>query len=228
MIRLDLHVHSRGSRDGKGSILELAEACKAKGLHGFAVTDHDAVNDPEEIRAAAEATGQIIVSGCESSTIEGHVLCFGVTEAPPRGSSVQETVAFVENQGGVCVPAHPLKVLSGIGPTQARAHWDAGRFVAVEGINGRERRLVQDNTLGWLQKQSIPSTGGTDAHWVRDIGTAWTWFEDDVDSAEAVIQALRRGDCQADGGNLKRRSVWSHGASIPIRKLAQRAKKIKS
>ncbi len=225
MKRLDLHVHSRRSPDAKGSIMELALTAQEKGLHGFAITDHDACNDPDEIRAAAEATGMIIVSGCEASTLEGHLLCFGITEPPSKGCSVEEAVAQVDAQGGVCVPAHPLKVLSGMGPTQLQAHWSAGRIVAAEGVNGRERRIVQDNTLHLLREHRIPSTGGTDAHWVREIGTAWTWFPDTVSDADDVVAALKRGDVQGDGGTIQRRKVWGHGVTVPVRKLRSRRNK---
>lgn len=227
MIRLDLHVHSRASPDARGSLMELAVAAQEKGLHGFAITDHDRCNDADEIAAAAQATGQIIVSGCEVSTVEGHVLCLGVDEAPPKGRSIKETARFVKKQGGVCVPAHPLKVFSGMGPTQLESHWTAGHLVAAEGINGRERRIVQDNTVDLLRRLGIPSTGGTDAHWVRDVGTAWTEFPEGVDSVKDVLKALKAGKCHAEGNNLRRRSVWTHGLTVPVRKLRSKRKQSK-
>ncbi|MBE6557460.1 MAG: histidinol-phosphatase HisJ family protein [Ruminococcaceae bacterium] len=38
--RYDMHVHSHNSHDSRAPVAETAEVCKAKGLSGFAVTDH--------------------------------------------------------------------------------------------------------------------------------------------------------------------------------------------
>ena len=225
MKRLDLHVHSRGSSDAKGTLLEIAEAAQAAGLHGFVVTDHDACPDMAELHAAAQATGLLIVPGCEASTVEGHILCIGVTEAPPKGMDLESVAKMVAAQGGVCVAAHPLKVLSGIGPTELMVHHKAGHVACAEGINGRDRRIVQDNTLNLLHRLDIPTTGGTDAHWVKDVGTAWTWFSDDVTTPEDVVAAIRAGDVRADGDHLLRRKVWGHRVVYPVRKLGRRIKR---
>lgn len=225
MKRLDLHVHSYASSDAKGSLMEIAHAAQAAGLHGFVVTDHDACPDMDELQAAADATGLIIVPGCESSTIEGHILCIGVTEAPPKGLDLESLARMVADQGGVCVAAHPLKVFSGIGPTELVVHHKAGHVAAAEGLNGRDRRTVQDNTINLLRRLDIPSTGGTDAHWVKDVGTAWTWFADDVETPEDVVAAIRAGDVRGDGDHLRRRSIWVHRMVYPVRRVGRRIRR---
>lgn len=205
--------------------MEIAEAAAAKGLHGFVVTDHDACPDMDELRAAAEATGMLIVPGCESSTIEGHILCIGITDAPPKGLDLEAVARLVERQGGVCVAAHPLKTFSGIGPTELVVHHKHGHVAAAEGLNGRDRRTVQDNTLNLLRRLDIPSTGGTDAHWVTDVGTAWTWFSDDVETPKDVVAAIRVGDVRGDGDHLRRRNVWGHRVVFPVRQLGRRIRR---
>lgn len=222
MKRFDLHVHSERSPDAKGSLMDIAVAAKAAGLDGFAITDHDRSPDMDAIREAEQATGLIIIPGCESSTAEGHVLCLGVRDAPPKGHGVDEVTRHVAAQGGVCIAAHPLKVLSGLGPTELVIHHKEGRLVAAEGVNGRDRRLVQDNTLNLLRRLDIPATGGTDAHWVTDVGTAWTNLPDDVLSAEDVLHAIRDGHVSADGDHLKRRSIWGHRLVFPARALGRK------
>ncbi len=222
MKRFDLHVHSERSPDAKGSLMDIAVAAKAAGLDGFAITDHDRAPDLEAIRAAEAATGLIIVPGVESSTAEGHVLCYGVTRAPAKGQGVDEVVRDVHAQGGVCVAAHPLKVLSGLGPTELVVHHKGGRLAAAEGVNGRDRRLVQDNTLNLLRRLDIPATGGTDAHWITDVGTAWTNLPADVQSAEDVVLAIREGNVSADGDHLPRRKIWGHRVVFPVRSLGRK------
>lgn len=217
MKRIDLHVHTRASKDAKGSILEIAKAAKAAGMDGIAITDHDSCPNLSEVQEAMSETGILVVPGCESTTIEGHVLCIGVTEAPAKGKSLAELSRLVRDQGGVCVASHPLKVLSGIGPTELMVHHKEGHLSAAEGVNGRDRRFVQDNTIHLLKRLDIPFTGGTDAHFVQDVGTAWTVFEDHVSSTHDVVNAIKSGQIHGDGHHIKRRKIWGHRFAGPVR-----------
>ncbi|MGB1697725.1 MAG: PHP domain-containing protein [Thermoplasmatota archaeon] len=205
MLRLDLHVHSRASPDAKGSLMELAEAAKQRGLQGFAITDHDAVPDPAEIAEVQAATGQIILPGAEWSTIEGHLLSIGCYAEITEGMSMQEATYAIEAAGGIAVPSHPLRLMTGAGPSVLRSLKPA----LVEGRNGRDRKLVQDNTMKLAESLGAATIGGTDAHWVTDIGTAYTMVDAEP-TVDAIMHALRGGHCAASGGSLSRRSLVGH------------------
>ncbi|MGB1585900.1 MAG: CehA/McbA family metallohydrolase [Thermoplasmatota archaeon] len=217
--RFDGHVHSRHSKDAKGSLLELAEAAQARGLHGFAITDHDSIAGHAEIHDAQHATGVRILPSIEVTSAEGHVLAYGVHEAIPKGMSFARTQAAVEAQGGVAVLAHPLKMFSGIGPRGLDRRHQEGLVRAAEGRNGRERRIVQENTEALLAKLGIPATGGSDAHWIKDIGTSYTILPHPPADDEAWVAMIRDGLCRPGGGNLPRRKVWGHGLTVPVRNL---------
>lgn len=220
--RFDLHVHSTRSRDGKGSIRELARAAAEAGLAGFAVTDHDAVWRESDLRAAADEAGVLIVPGCEVTALEGHVLAFGVTSGLPRRAPVRQTVQAIHDQGGVAAPSHPLRMFSGIGPSLL-ADLARQRVVTVaEARNGRDRRLVQENTARHVEAAGLAGIGGTDAHWVTDIGAAWTEIDDEAASWPDVVRALQHGACAAAGGRLARRQVAGHALSLPARYLRSR------
>ena len=40
-LRLDLHIHSERSPDGRMSLPQIAAAARARGLQGVAICDHD-------------------------------------------------------------------------------------------------------------------------------------------------------------------------------------------
>ena len=204
MLRLDLHVHSRASKDAKGTLQELAVVAKERGLDGFAVTDHNVLPDLEELRSVQEETGCLLIPGMEISSIEGHILAIGVRVDIPRGQSMQETIHAIHRAGGVAVPSHPLKVFSGAGPTVLAS---LAGVDAIEGRNGRDRKLVQENSMALAESLGLPTVGGTDAHWIHDIGTTYTMVDAEP-TEEAVLNAIRAGKCSAAGGNLKRRSVY--------------------
>ena len=43
MLKLDLHLHSQYSDDGKGSPTDIIKSLKKKGLQGMAITDHNSI-----------------------------------------------------------------------------------------------------------------------------------------------------------------------------------------
>ncbi len=219
--RLDCHVHTRHSKDARGSVLDLAVAAQAAGLGGFCLTDHDTVAGHAHIREAQEKTGLLIVPAIEVTSAEGHILALGVREDVPRGLGYLETREHVEDQGGVAVPAHPLRSFSGMGPRALHHHTDEGQILAVEAVNARERRLVQQNTRKLVSELGVSPLGGSDAHWVHDVGAAYTVLDDAPGSVDDVLDAIRRGACRAEGTPLRRLSVLGHTASLwagPLRR----------
>lgn len=220
--RFDLHVHTRHSRDARGSVLELAEAAQQAGLHGFCITDHDTVAGHAEIREAQEATGLLIVPGIEVTTAAGHLLAIGCDRLVPKGLGIEETAVLISQQKGVAVAAHPYRFLTGIGPQALADSANAGHLRVAEAINSRERSIVHENTLRASHALGLAATGGSDAHWVRDIGNAYTQFESMPGSARELVDAVRDGLCQPGGGSTRRRSVWGHQISLTVPPLRRK------
>lgn len=220
--RFDLHVHSRHSRDARGTVLELAEAAQAAGLHGFALTDHDTVAGHAEIRDAMEATGLLIVPGIEVTTAAGHILAIGCEHPIAKGLGVDEAAAYIRQHAGIPVAAHPFRFLTGIGPQALEEHAEAGSLAAIEAINARERRLVHDNTMRAAHRLGLPAIGGSDAHWVRDVGNAYTEFDHMPGSTHELVQMVREGACQPGGGSTRRLSVLGHQVSLAVPPLRRR------
>lgn len=219
---VDCHVHSRHSHDARGSVLDLARAASRAGLDGFCLTDHDTVAGHAEIQAASDTTGVMVVPAVEVTTAEGHLLALGVREAVPRGLGYLETREAIEAQGGIAVPAHPLRLLSGMGPTALQQHTDDGQVLAVEALNARERRIVQENTRRLVERLGVSPLGGSDAHWVRDIGAGYTVLEEVPATTDDVLDLIQRGRCRAEGSPLPRASVWGHGLSLMVPPLRRR------
>ncbi len=212
-MRLDLHVHTRHSRDAKGTVLELANAAKSAGLDGFAVTDHDTVAGHAEIRDASRETGLLIVPGVEVSTRDGHLLALGIEEAPEPEQPMLRTIKRIHAAGGVAIPSHPLR-RTGIGDNLRSL---AERLAVAEARNARERRAAQERTEAFVAEVGLAGTGGSDAHWITDIGTAWTEMQVSCRDVDDVLSALSQGQCRPGGSNLPRLQVWRHGASVPFR-----------
>jgi len=193
-MKLDLHIHSVFSRDGTATVEEIISRCKAQGLQGFAITDHNAIEGALRSVELARREGLVSVTGVEVSTAEGHVLAYGIRELVPRGLSVAETVDRIRSAGGVAVAAHPKRFPSGIG---LRAASDEG-FDAIETLNGGSSSRGNRQAERVAQARRLPRTGGSDAHAVPEIGKAWT-VVDDASTDEDVLAAIRKGACRPGG-----------------------------
>src|SRR5918998_1506144 len=103
---IDLHTHTFFSGDGVSSPEENIAAARAKGLHGFAVTDHntcDAITyllDNGLMRGDGQPVdGFLIIPGVEVSTDEGHLLCVGTMLPYMKGKPAREVCEAIHENG---------------------------------------------------------------------------------------------------------------------------------
>mgnify|MGYP000664838492 CR=1 FL=1 len=74
-VKLDLHIHSEHSPDGRMALDEIVACARARGLQGVAVCDHD-----RALTETWDAPDFLLIPGIELSTDRGHLLGLFVTE----------------------------------------------------------------------------------------------------------------------------------------------------
>jgi predicted metal-dependent phosphoesterase TrpH len=198
-IRLDLHVHSRYSVDSSLSLDDILELAGTAGLQGFALTDHDTVRGHAELaRLRAAHPSYWLIPGVEVSTQEGHLLVYGVSDLPPKGRPLAETLDWVRARSGVAVLAHPFRWSHGVGRRVAsRAAVDG-----LEGQNGRNSELANSQASLLAAKRGLSVTGGSDAHGPHAVGRAYTEFRDPVTGVEELLDQIRHGHTSGEGASL--------------------------
>ena len=198
-IRLDLHVHSRHSPDSELSLESIVSGLASVGLNGFALTDHNSVAGHRELAALqAKFPGLILVPGVEVSTLEGHLLVYDVSEAPPRGRPVAETVDWVRDRGGVSVLSHPFRARSRGRPRRRR-----------ERPRGRDRdrersqlARVNRKAADVATRRGLGVTGGSDVHALFDLGRAYAEFSEGTTGVDTVLRSIRERTSTAGGRSL--------------------------
>ncbi len=198
-VRLDLHVHSRYSVDSRLSFDQILERIAYEGLQGFALTDHDTTAGLAELNQLRTSyPGYWFVPGVEVSTLEGHLLVYGVHEAPPAHRSLAETLERVAALGGVSVLAHPFRRVHGVGRRLA----SEAKVQGLEGRNGKNSELSNTRAELLAARRSLASTGGSDAHEPALVGRAFTEFGAEVASLDDVLEQLRKGQATSAGASL--------------------------
>ena len=198
-IRLDLHVHSRCSPDSSLSIEAIATHLAERGLNGFALTDHNTVAGHAELADwQAKLPDFVLVPGVEVSTLEGHLLVYGVRELPPLRRPVAETVDWALVRGAVPVLAHPFRLSHGVG----RAAAETVRVPAIETVNGHNSLRANRRAAAVARARQLGTTGGSDVHELADLGRAFTQFPEGTAGVDGALRALRAGSTTAGGTTL--------------------------
>jgi len=192
-VSVDPHVHTHASYDAEASVDAVLAYAHNAGLDAIAVTDHDTMDGAWRAVERARPYDVVVIPGVEVSTADGHLLALGISERPPPGRPLAETVATVHDQGGAAVIPHPFQ--------RSRHGVRRSAVVACDGIeayNAVAMTGVQNRrALAFARREGFPTLGGSDAHTPEMVGRAVTRVElataTEPLSADAVVSAIRAG-----------------------------------
>ena len=204
--KADLHIHSNHS-DGVARIPEIMDHVQNKtDLKVIAITDHNTIEGALFAKSLEEMYDFEVIVGEEITSRSGHIIGLFLKHHIPAGMSAVETLAAINDQGGVAVIPHPFSNRGVFGPF--------GRTAFVETVNDLAFHALEVYNsvpgLGWANRvaakmfaggQGFAATGGSDAHALHVIGNGYTVFrghtaEDlrtSIDKLETHAEANRGG-----------------------------------
>ena len=195
---LDLHCHSRFSADGVAEPEDLIREAKEKGLHGFAITDHNTCACVDYFlqhgymnKEGLPVDGLLVIPGQEITTADGHLLALGITLPDLKGIPAIEAVALIHQAGGLAIPPHPYDFFrAGIRePVLETLEIDALEvFNAATTLKRYNKQAFQ-----YAQGRGLPMTASSDAHDSAALGTAYSILEAETFSVAGVLDAIRKG-----------------------------------
>ncbi len=189
-LKLDLHVHTVGSRDAHTRPEALPEIIHKRALDGLAITEHDSFNPPN-------LPETLLLPGIEVSSRDGHVIGLGVTEAVPSGLSADETIQRIHQQGAVAIIPHPYDpVCECVKIARLTVRPDAVETVNADALSFRVSK--------WLARKDsrrfkLPEVGGSDSHIPQTIGDAYTIVETASSNLKDILDAIKAGNVRAEG-----------------------------
>ncbi len=166
---IDLHTHSFFSGDGVSSPEDLIAAARAKGLHGFAITDHntcDAVNYLLQ-KGLMRLDGMpvddfLVLPGVEVTTADGHLLCIGAELPYLKGKPAREVCDIIHQRGGLAIPPHPYDLF------RAGIRFSTLETLPVDAIEvfnaATTLRRYNRYAFKYAQIRGLPMTAASDAH----------------------------------------------------------------
>lgn len=195
---IDLHCHSFFSGDGVSSPEALIAAARRRGLHGFALTDHNTCDGPRYLRDKGliredglPVDNFLVIPGVEVTTDEGHLLCLGVDLPYMKGAPAAEVCKIVHGLGGLAIPPHPYDLFrAGI----RESVLDTLEIDGLEVFNAATTfKRYNRMALTYAQARGLPMTAGSDAHHESAIGTAYTVLPTDDFSVRGLLDQIKKG-----------------------------------
>lgn len=205
--KVGLHTHTTLS-DGQATPREAAAIYKTAGYDAMAITDHWKYHAQDEI------SGLKIISGCEynvggTDTIDDvmHIVGIGMKEDPRlcRGeASRQDVIDGIHAQGGLAILAHPAWSLNTPQDALALSGFEGVEIYNTVSEKGQSGRPYSGYFVDILANKgtAYPIIAADDTHMYNDVDNckAYIMVRSDDDSAESILDAIRRSDYYATQG----------------------------
>lgn len=182
--KADLHIHSAAG-DGLASPAEILQYVQEEtDLDLIAITDHDLIEGALEARRLVEEGDYRFdfLVGMEITTLEGHILAYGIQERIGMLQPLARTLQQVHAQGGFVVIPHPMSWLTrSLGRRGilrvARSTVPGVHFDGIEVVNPSiAGKVVYRQVLDLNQQLGLGETAGSDSHTLDTIGCVYTRF----------------------------------------------------
>lgn len=197
--KIDLHTHSFFSGDGVSSPEENIASARAKGLDGFALTDHNTNDGVDYLRAKGlirndgqPVDGFLIIPGVEVTTAEGHLLCIGASLPFLKGQPAGEVCELIHARGGLAIPPHPYDLF------RAGIRFSTLENLPIDALEvfNAATTLRRYNTYAfkYAQVRGLPMTAASDAHHSAALGTAYTILNTEDFSVKGILAQILKSN----------------------------------
>jgi predicted metal-dependent phosphoesterase TrpH len=223
--KADLHIHSSVS-DGMASVAGILEHVQQNtDLDVIAITDHDAVDGALEALEKVEGNPRYrfrAIFGTEITTAMGrHLLAYFVrppypTRPFPRLRSYPYTIEMIHDMGGIVAVPHPTVMWTPsvgyrylLGLLREGLHIDAIEVCnAAPGARGKEAKIREFNERDF----HLAELGGSDAHHIAQIGSAFTSFSGQT--PEELAGAIAARTVRSQWGEVGFVTWQQHGRQV--------------
>lgn len=189
-VRIDLHAHTQPfSTCSSLQPDDLLRLAKERGLDGVCLTEHDRLWPLAEVRRLSQLHELVVLRGMEVTTEVGHILVFGLDEAPAGMFAARTLIRRVREMGGVAVLAHPARAgQPPIAPAQMQSLFDA-----IEVLNGSDGPGQNRAAVAMASGLPVPGIAGSDCHAPAEVATVATVLPHWVSNESELVAALRLG-----------------------------------
>lgn len=216
MKKYDLHIHTVYSGCSNIRPEKLLRIAKKRKLNGIAVTDHNTIKGGLETKRLNKDRNFEVIVGSEIKTSAGEIIGYYLKKEIKERDPVK-VIKEIHKQGGFAVIAHPFSH----GWIRKHLKVDLKELKGLDGVETHNAR----NMFSWenfyatvaAEKYKLARIGGSDAHFLYEVGRGYTLFNGDLKSAVKK----RKTDAKGSIAPLP----WARGISMVRKFMAKFIKK---
>ena len=203
-MKIDLHTHCTiGSGCSHQSVERIVADAAANGMDAVCITDHNNMACLLEAQRVSAEAGRPVFVGMEVTCDEGDFLTFGCDR--PEGFppiSYEELREEIDTDRCAVIPAHAYRGGNPHGNTPEIIRTCTSDFVALEVYSTNVTDHDTEQLINLATEVGLPMVGCGDSHWPGTAGLNYTEFDDDIESLEELIAALKSGKFMAVRGDF--------------------------
>ena len=208
----DFHIHTKYSKCSDIEPSLLVKVALQKKYNAIAIVDHDNIKGGFAVRKFA-GKNLIVIPGEEKMTDRGEILIF--FSDGKYGTDLIEICERAKDMNHFVIAAHPFDFFrKSLGKNIASIKPDA-----IEVFNSRSLLgLMNGKAADYAYNNSIPKIGGSDAHFIEEIGNVSVFLDCD-NNEDSIIEAIRKEKLVIDG---KKGSLMPHiktNILLPLRRI---------
>ena len=192
-LKADFHIHAKGDPRDKAirhTPFDIIDRAKDKGFDVISITCHNKVYFTEEIRKYAESKGMLFIPGVELDIHNRHVIILNPPSFDISGiKDFSDLKRFKEDSNALIIAPHPFFPGSSCLNSKFFQHKELFDAVEVNGVylkwfnyNRNIKKLLKDG--------EFPIVGGSDTHFLNQLGWTYTLIEADK-NINSVLDAIR-------------------------------------
>ena len=194
-IKVDMHCHTRLSKDSLNDPRKLVLAAAEAGMGALCVTDHNGLANALALSRMDDLPIKVIPSE-EVKSADGEIIGYFLSDLVPKGLTPHETARRIREQGGLVGIPHPFDSMRSASRLKTHALErlvEAGLVDIIEVFNARSHNPADNaNALQYAKKHNLAMSAGSDAHTLREVGRAYVEVSP-FNTAQEFLAALHQG-----------------------------------
>ncbi len=200
MLRIDFHVHTSYSSDGRITPEQLAALSKKTGVIP-AITDHNNISAHSEFRKF----GVSFIPGEEIQTAQGDFIGLFLSEPIKKGVDFYEALDSIHSQGAVPYAPHMFDALR---PGIMKEEYGKASDI-IEVFNARSLERFDKKAEEFAKREGKLMAAGSDSHYPYEFGTTYTELDLSPDQLQPkpLLKALKNAKIVGKRTSLLKRKI---------------------